>query len=246
MKNQNVNQNQIYNNLDDIPRCPECNLISSLKFYYKEGKPKINYNCENNHKGDISLDEYMNKYNNYSLLKQKCEECNKNQNEIKVDCFYCTKCNKFICHSCIVNHQNDHNIIYYKRYDSLCKIHSNSFSFFCIKCKKNICIYCKPQHKAHELIDLSEFNYNEESKNKLLEQINNIDLDIIKKEIISEIDKLKKQNEIEIIFFKLLVNAYKYEENQNNLNYNIIKNIKNFEEIFGLNKIKIYENIFHF
>ena len=33
-------------------------------------------------------------------------------------------------------------------------------------------------------------------------------------------------------------------KNQNNLNYNIIKNIKNFEEILVLNKIKIYENIF--
>ena len=73
------------NNVDDIPRCPECNLITSLKLYYKEGKPLINYFCENNHKGDISLEEYMNKYNNHSLLKQKCEECNKNQNEIKGD-----------------------------------------------------------------------------------------------------------------------------------------------------------------
>ena len=27
--------------LDNIPRCPECNLISSLKLYYKEGKPII-------------------------------------------------------------------------------------------------------------------------------------------------------------------------------------------------------------
>ena len=47
------------NNLDNIPRCLECNLISSLKLYYKEGKPMINYACENSHKGDISLDEYM-------------------------------------------------------------------------------------------------------------------------------------------------------------------------------------------
>ena len=46
------------NNLDIIPRCLKCNLISSLKLYYKEGKPIINYCCENNHKGDISLDIY--------------------------------------------------------------------------------------------------------------------------------------------------------------------------------------------
>ena len=81
-----------FNNLDNIPRCLECNLISSLKLYYKEGKPLINYSCENNHKGDVPLDEYMQKYNIYSLSKQKCEECNKNQNEIKGDFFYCSKC----------------------------------------------------------------------------------------------------------------------------------------------------------
>ena len=81
----------------------------------------INFICENNHKGDISLDEYMNKYNNHSLLKQKCEECNKKQNEIKGDFSYCSKCNKFICISCIINHQNydRHNTINFKRYDSL-------------------------------------------------------------------------------------------------------------------------------
>ena len=38
-----------FNSLDNIPRCLECNLISSLKLYYKEGKPIINYFCENNH-----------------------------------------------------------------------------------------------------------------------------------------------------------------------------------------------------
>ena len=30
--------NQILNSFDNIPRCPECNLISALKLYYKEGK----------------------------------------------------------------------------------------------------------------------------------------------------------------------------------------------------------------
>ena len=244
-KNNLINKDKpTLQSLDNIPRCPECNLIASLKLNYNEGKPLVNYFCENNHNGDISLDEYMNIYNNYSFLNQKCEECNKNQNEIKDGLFYCSKCNKFLCHSCVLNHQKDHNITYYKRYDSLCKIHSNYFDSYCMKCNKNICIYCYQQHESHELINLSKFNYNEESKNKLIEKINNIDLDIIKEEIIKEIDRLKKLNELEIKYYKLLVNTYKYEENQNNLNYNIIKNIKNFEEIFGLNKIKIYEDIF--
>ena len=36
-------ETQNINNIafDNITRCPDCNLISSLKFYYKEGKPNI-------------------------------------------------------------------------------------------------------------------------------------------------------------------------------------------------------------
>ena len=171
--------------------------------HYKEGKPIINYSCENNHNGKISLEEYMQKYNNHSLLKQKCEECNKSQNEVKGEYYYCPKCNKFLCYSCILNHPNkeNHNLINYNRYDSYCKLHSNSYCFYCKKCKINICIYCKPKHESHELIDLSKFNYSEESKKKLEENIKNIekkiiDLDIIKEEIVLEIDKLKKSNKI--------------------------------------------------
>ena len=207
------------NMLDNIPRCPECNLISSLKLYYKGGKPIINYLCENNHKGDISLDEYMKKYNTHSLLNQKCEECNKNQNEVKGDFSYCYKCNKFLCHSCVINHPDNeiHNTINYKRYDSFCKIHSSSFYSYCMNCKKNLCIFCKNLHKTHDRIDLSDLNYEEEAKNNLEEQFKNIekkiiDLDIIKEEIILEIDKLKKSSELEMKFFKILVCAFKYEK----------------------------------
>ena len=80
----------------------------------------------------------MNKYNNHSLLKQKCEECNKNQNETKGDFSYCHKCNKFICNSCVISHPDNekHNTINFKRYDSLCKIHSNFYDSYCLKCKK--------------------------------------------------------------------------------------------------------------
>ena len=110
-------------------------------------------------------------------------------------------------------------------------------------------MYCKAEHVSHDLIDLSEFNFSDESKNKLEELIKNIenkikDLDVIKQDIILKIDQLKKSCELEMKFFKILINTYKYEESQNNLNYYVIQNLRNFEEIFGLNKIQIYEKIF--
>ena len=105
--------------LDDIPRCPDCNLICSLKLNYEDGNPMIEYECENKHKGNISLKEYLNKCNKFSLSKEKCKDCGKNQKEVKGDFYYCSKCNKFICFSCQLNHPfgERHNIINFKNLD---------------------------------------------------------------------------------------------------------------------------------
>ena len=54
----------IIDKLEDIPRCPDCNLICSLKLNYKKGNSMIDYECENKHKGNISLKEYMNTFKN--------------------------------------------------------------------------------------------------------------------------------------------------------------------------------------
>ena len=56
----------------------------------------IDYECENAHKGNIYLKEYMNIFK-YSLSKEKCKDCEKNKKEIKGVFFYCYKYNKFIC-----------------------------------------------------------------------------------------------------------------------------------------------------
>ena len=125
-----------------------------------------------------------------------------------------------------LNHPNNgkHNSINFKRYDSNCKYHYNLFSFYCSDCKKNICIYCIQKHESHKIINLSKFNYSDESKSKLEDKIKNIekkiqDLDIIKQDIINEMEKLKKSSETEIKFFKILIHTFKCEESQNNLNY---------------------------
>ena len=100
------------------------------------------------------------------------------------------------------------------------------------------------------MINLSEFNYSEESKKKLEEEMRNIEnkinnLVIIKESIITEINKLKESSELEMKFIKILLYSYEYEENQNNLNYNIIQNLKNFEKKFKSNKIEIYERVYN-
>ena len=68
-------------------------------------------------------------------------------------------------------------------------------------------------------------------------------LNIIKENIINEINKLKELSELEMKFIKILLYTYQYEVKQNNLNYNIIQNLKNFEKIFITNKKELYERL---
>ena len=84
--------------------------------------------------------------------------------------------------------------------------------------------------------------------NKLDEKIKNIEkkinnLEGIKKTIITQIDKFKKIYELEIKFFNVLLNTFKYEENQNNINYYAIENIQNYDEIFEIYKNKMLDKI---
>ena len=59
-------------NEDDIPRCIDCNLICSLQLNYNDGKPLINFECENNHKGNILLKDSISINELYnSLFEQK-------------------------------------------------------------------------------------------------------------------------------------------------------------------------------
>ena len=233
--------------LKDIPRCINCSLICSLKLNYTGNfEPRISYECENGHSGNISLEEYINKYNKLSLLKEVCSKCEKPNDE---ELYYCSVCKKFICLSCVVHHKGDkHSIINIRRYDSLCTEHSIFFSYYCAKCRKNLCIYCLKNHKSHELINLTENYFSKKSRLNLNEVINHIEkrideLDTIEENIKKEIKKLKDSTKLELQLLKILLKSYEYEEKKRNLNYNIIQNLKNFDKTFRANKIQFYERL---
>ena len=247
-KNKSLNNQIFSNNLyqNNILRCPNCNLICSLNLKYKKHGPTINYECENGHNGNILLEKYMNEYNKFSLLKEKCRECGKSQEEIKKDFIYCLNCVTFFCNNCKITHlkKNKHNTIDSKKYDSLCKIHLNNILWYCSQCKKNLCDDCKLKHQNHSLINLSRFNISKESKKEFEEKIQKLkdkitNLGTIKENIISLLDKIIKLIEFEINFLNKLYYTYEYEIKIGNLNYHIINNLKNINQ--NLND----ENIFN-
>ncbi len=53
----------------------------------------------------------------------------------------------------------------------------------------------------------------------------------------------KKIYDLEIKFLKILLNTFKYKEIQNNINYNVIENIKNYDETFEMYKMKMLDKI---
>ena len=98
-------------------------------------------------------------------------------------------------------------------------------------------MYCKNDHNSNDTIDLLNFKNLYESSKSIEEKIKQIekkidDLEQIKNKIINEIDIMKKSSELEIKYFNMLFNTFKYEENHNNNIYNVIHNINNFNEIF--------------
>ena len=209
-------------NIKDLPRCPKCSLIPSIKLFYSEEKPFITYECQNTHKDTISLQNYIKLSS--SQININSEESKKNQKE---------------GNSCIKNHQTveEDNMINYKKFDSICKTHSNTFCFYCINCKKNICIYCKNEHETHPLIDLSKIIVSNEKIQKFEKEIKNFELIIdnlvkIKEEIILLIEDLKQSSLLEMQFIKILLNEIKNETKMNNINYNIIQNFKSFKKCF--------------
>ena len=250
-----INENEaapiIYNfNPDNILRCPECSLICSLKLnYLKDGQSKILYNCERNHSGNKPLKNYLDNNINNALSKKKCNECQKNINQINGDFFYCSKCDYFLCNLCQIKHPNGdkHNVINYKKYDTICKKHGNTFSFYCNDCKNNICIFCQGEHKNHNIKNLFDVNFSDEEKRNIKNKMNEIyltlsNLDLLINNLSSILKQLKESIEI-FKFYNYLLSSYDYEEKQHNLNYYLIENIKNFQELLRLNPIDSFNSL---
>ena len=231
---------------DNILRCISCDLIPSLSLNFYKGIPLINLICENNHTEQLYLKDYLNKCHNFSLSNKLCKICNKSQSKKKTNdkLFYCSDCNDFICNICLKEHNNEHFTINIKRYDSFCKKHSNFYTWFCKDCFINICALCYPKHQSHNLILLTEYEYTNQSLINKIKDYNNAILNIkeLEKKIITLFKKLKDSLNLEINYLKKLYITYEYEKKQKNLNYYVIDNLINLEELSKLSRIqKIYD-----
>lgn len=224
---------------NNIMKCPQCNLICSIK-YDEYDYLKIKYNCENGHSGNEKLRDFFTKSLSNHCEKVICFNC-KDKCEIDnyKNYYYCINCSSFFCNLCGHFHQNDtnHKVIAHHKYDSLCRIHSLEFKYICLKCNKNICEKCKNEHIFHNLRDISEFLLEENNTNKIRSKISELrtllnDIESLKNNLNNMIEKISKEITFRIQFIDNLYMTYEYEINNHNLNYHVIKNLMNFSGDF--------------
>ena len=248
---QSLDQNNILDNssksvlIRKVFRCLDCYFIPLLQL--KENDTKVELNCLQNHKSEISLKDYMIKGFNNSLDRVKCMVCGL-MKESKMIYKLCEECNSIMCKECLKEHNSKnrkHHVITVRKMDTVCALHQSNFTYFCKKCNKNICDECLNDHKRieHDIVCLNEINLNkkqieeikqkiEEEKENLNEIINVFNDNMIKlQNKFNDIIKDKKQV---IKYKKNILESYELK----NINYQVINNLKNLKFTYDQFKVE--------
>ena len=248
---ENINNNLIKSKNIICPICKE-----SIRIKIEDYKIRL-YGCKNNHIIDnILLEEYENTQN-IDISEIICGVCKeKNKGNSHDNLFYrCNICKINICPLCELKHDKSHNIINYELKDYLCDEHNDAFIEYCIDCKKDICLSCEKKHENHETIfykniikDLNEVkNDINEYKKDIDIFYNNLD------DIINQLNRVKENIKVYYNIYNNIINNYDLKirnycilENINEINSNIIKDIKKINNVNNkMDKIKSILNLYN-
>jgi len=230
-----------------IPRCPKCFLIPSLSLIIENNEHKIEYECENQHKGILSFDNFVKECSKFNLENITCLSCKKNRNEnINLYYFYCFQCKNYLCNKCMNIHdeklkEKHFHFVSIEKLDGFCAHHYNSFSQYCPNHKRNLCSLCEnEEHKDCKLlkIDISPENEKNEFMNIIERAIKKkSEIEDFQKQINESFEEIKRKLD-EIIFLKNLIFSYEEQQKYLIVNYNILGNLKAFKSIAKLNEKK--------
>ncbi len=227
-------------------RCNECLKIPLIGLINIDNKLYIEYYCLGKHeKKEYKKLEYEIFKNTFQEIftKKKCE-CGKSFVDGK-PFYYCRMCpegNKYYCEAMSRIHkrtETNHLLIALEKFDIYCDCHLDECISFCKECKLNLCIKMKKKHINHKKEDIIRLNVDEvKNYEKKIEELK-IEFEKFKqylKKLEEEIELLYEEKlkinylinvEKEIDFIETILNIYKMKNKQNNLNYQIIQNVKN-------------------
>ena len=181
------------------------------------------FGCKNNHNvNNISIENFE-KTQKIQNLKKICQKCNKNTKEY----YKCLNCSVYFCSKCKLEHIKEHKIIENEKINYICNEHYEIYTKYCIKCNKNLCIQCEKEHKNHENIyfgDILPNNINKE--NEKLKELKEC-IDKLNNEVNERIEKLKFIMRNLKLYYDIS-NSFINNYNNNNRNYQNLKNINQF------------------
>ena len=228
----NINEANTNNNLHKSKSiiCPECKEDIFIKFNSYQISLS---NCKNGHSiNNISIENLENiQVIDYSKII--CNKCNKNRQDSYEYTFYkCLDCGLNLCPICKNSHENaeiTHKIIDYNKINYTCSIHKDMFIKYCHDCKKNLCLKCEKDHKNHKSIyfgDILPDDNNVINSIKILKSSSDklsADIQLIIERLNNILNNLKKYQDK----FKDIISLY----NNNNKNFQVLKNIDEFMKI---------------
>ena len=224
--------------------CRQCFKILLLGLKYtSNGEILIQEICENNHKYQTNLEQFLDKYKSSKITCFKCK--------IDINPFYnnfCSNCINYFCDKCVQfhnYHNPNHKIKKTKNNNTneKCENHNQDFCAYCLDCPVHFCLYCKENHTNHKIFNFFEEiiskeeieNYKkliENNEQKIKEFKVNIS-QIIKQlrnqveNIIKGLENFQKLNEYELELANDVLKMYEKSNNISSLNYEIIQNLKN-------------------
>jgi len=231
-------ESESFKNKDNIKKskeiiCPICRGNARIEF--KDYKIKL-YGCENNH---IYEDIQLNEFNDLQSIDESqiiCGNCKiNNKSETFNKNFYiCNDCKINLCPMCKSKHEKNHYIINYELKNYFCKFHNGQkYTSYCSTCNLNICLLCSEKHNKHNIIYYQNILPKKEGKIKemIKLRVKIDDITVIIKDMINAFKKVIENIEIYYNIEMDILNNY----NINNLNYEILQNIKDINN-YKLNK----------
>ena len=227
---ENLKDFQNKNNLfsKNLLLCNKC--LSIPKVDINPYNHKIISICPNNHEiNPISLDLYLKEELNKKILCSLCNKINELDNLL-----YCKNCLSIICDKCSNKHISNHQVIKYADINILCINHHIKNNFICLTCNKEICEKC--------LESREHINHKTHNKNEYLNLLEKKISNNLKNELITKVQKEKKQIElIKDMLMKKINNYTEIKYIENKINQRILNNYEaypnNFNSIYNINNI---------